>query len=249
MFENISWQTWVPLYLQCYAGLKIPGITHNLNNYIHILDMQVSLLSSKCNSKPDTPISDYRDRLDKINENNHNLLDFLHINSNWSFYTQKERIQTGIPDFIDWLTRFWTNDLFCKHKISIEIELEDNLPNLDLPALTLTFCMDQALSNATEACCLINPDVEQNIALNAAAEKNGVRLSLVSPQPMAMDENTAWQAGTSSKEGHLGLGLYLIQDMCADLGWETRIITGAESTEFHLLIPEKKTEFEFGRAD
>lgn len=249
MFEDISWQTWVPLYLQCSAGKKIPGVTHNLNNYIHILDMQVSLLGSKCHSKPDSPISDYRDRLDKITTNNRSLLDFLQINSNWTFYTQKERIQTGIPDFMDWLTRFWTNDLYCKHKIALDLELEDNLPNLDLPALTLTFCMDQALSNAIESCRLQDPDSEQRVTLKAAAEKNGVSFGLASPRPMDMGLDSAWQAGTSTKEDHLGLGLYLIREMCTDLGWETDIVSGTESTEFRLLIPEKKTDFEFGRAD
>ncbi|MFO7818509.1 MAG: GHKL domain-containing protein [Thermodesulfobacteriota bacterium] len=241
MPENFPWETWIPFYLQNYAGQKIPGITHNLNNYVHILDMQLSLLNSKTQSKPDSPISDYRSRIQKVNENTGNLMHFMQLNSNWSFYSQKERIQTSIPDFIDWLVTFWDNDLYCKHKITIDTELGDNLPNLDLPAYTLTFCMEQPLANAVEACRVKDAEQEQNIAIRAAAQKNGVLFHLTSPTILEVDDKDAWNSGTTSKKGHLGLGLYLVRAVCRDLGWEAKIWEDHEATNYELLIPEKKT--------
>ncbi|MFP4658100.1 MAG: sensor histidine kinase [Desulfonatronovibrionaceae bacterium] len=245
MFENISWQTWVPWYLCRDAGRKIPGITHNLNNFVHIIDMQTSLLQSKSISKPESPISEHEGRIQKMGETNQGLLEFIQVSSNWSFYSQKERIQTGIPEFMDWLLNFWKNDLFFKHKIKADISLGDNLPHLDIPAVTLTFAVQEALSNAVDACRLRDSENEQEIGIRAEPEQNGVRVRINSPVAMDLDTQSAWEPCTGTKRGHPGLGLYLIREMCNDLGWTPSIDSHPQGTEFSLLIPEKKTGFKF----
>ncbi len=239
MINDISWRTWVPIYLQMYAGMKLPGVTHNLNNYVHILDMQFSLINSKMNSSPETPLSEFGSRMQKINDNTNGLMDFMHINSQWSFYTQKELIQTSVPDFLNWLQRFWTNDLYCKHKTHIDLNISESLPNLELPAYALTFCLEQPLANAVEGCQQKDPEGDHHVTLQAVPENNGIRFNLHSPTEICVD--SPWEAGTSTKKGHLGLGLFLLEELCRELNWEPTLNRGNGSTEYQLFIPNKRT--------
>jgi hypothetical protein len=236
-----EWHILARTYLMANAGRQIPGMTHNANNFCHVLEMQLELFQNKIKRDPTIAAKELAPKFSRLTQAVDRLTSMLKDNELHTFYTEENINVIDIPPFIAWLNRFWTSNLFFKHKLTKDIICADNLPALKIPPYILTLSMDEALKNAVEACAARSPKTQQPITLEVAPHAQGVAFMLTSPT--GIKENfDPWLEGSTTKPGHLGLGLPMVKALAEQVGWSVDLVTDGEKTTFRLAIPEQKTE-------
>ncbi|MFN2267905.1 MAG: hypothetical protein ABR533_06480 [Desulfonatronovibrio sp.] len=133
------------MYLMDGLGRKVNGLIHNLNNQIHVVDMQMSMLVAKAGNTGDQPLAAFEGKLAKSAKGMSRIVKALQNNGQCSFYAQKEPAQINIADFLAWLMQFWENDLFFKHKVSSEVNVKEGSLNLLVSPFHLTVCLEQGI--------------------------------------------------------------------------------------------------------
>ena len=227
------------LYFQAGLGLRINGLLHNLSNYVHVVDMQLAMLAAKAGSAGHEPLDSYKDKIAKSSAGNSKLVEFLQKNAQCSFFAQKSQTQINITDYLSWFVEFWNNDLFFKHKVSCRLKFATEDINLQLPPFHLTLCLDQGIRNAVEACQAISVNDEHELVLEAVAKGKGVKLMLTSNTQLA--DLDPWLPGSSSKSGHLGMGLPICAYLAERVGWRIDLHSSGNQTTFMIAIPELRS--------
>ncbi len=228
------------LYLQAGLGKRINGLIHNLNNYVHVVDMQLAMLVKKADSSGHEPLENFKDKIVRSAAGNLKIVESLQKNSQCAFFAQKSQTQINIKEYLNWLVEFWNNDLFFKHKISCRLVfVETQNINIQLPPFHLTLCLEQGISNAVEACQAISINDEHELVLEAVSEGKGVNLMLVSNTQV--DDLDPWVPGSSSKSGHLGMGLPLCAYLAKRMGWKIELHSSGNQTTFMIAIPELRS--------
>ncbi len=236
-----EWTILARTYLAANSGRQILGMTHNANNFCHVLEMQLELFRNKIKRQPTLEAGELVPKFSRLTQAVEKLAAILKDNELHTFYTEEETMLIDVVPFIEWFTRFWNNNLFFKHKITTTITCADNLPPLKLPPFVLTLCLDEALKNVVEACSLKNPKEQHGCSLDVQPQGRGVVFSLTSPTPCptAFDP---WAEGTTSQPDHLGLGLPMARALAENEGWHLALTGDAETTTFQLKIPEKTSK-------
>ncbi|MFP4083674.1 MAG: hypothetical protein ACLFP9_00285 [Desulfonatronovibrio sp.] len=228
------------MYFWAGMGQRIHGLIHNLNNHIHVVDMQLSMLVARSDSSGKDPLGCYKEKISRLASGTSKMVDSLQRNGQCSFFAQKSQTQINVKDYLGWILAFWNNDLFFKHKVSCELVFANKDINLQVPPFYLTFCIDQGIRNALEACQEMNPDGEHRMILEADSKDRGVSLAIISFTEMA--EIDPWGEGTSSKSGHLGMGLPVCAFLARRMGWDIDLQNSGDETRFLISIPELKSE-------
>ncbi|MFO7717854.1 MAG: hypothetical protein R6Y91_04735 [Desulfohalobium sp.] len=233
---------WVILghqYLQATAGSFLSGVTHNLNNAVHIIDLQLELLQRKLSSHVER--GQVESRLDRMGQASHSMGDQLYHLRHRFFYTQVEATQVDFIQYLEWMDTFWNNNLFYKHNIQLEQEIASEVPNLELSPFFLTLCLEEPLKNAVRACRTADLEKQHTLHLSVHPWRSGVRVILDSFEPLP-DSLDIWGEGVSTYAGRQGLGLPLINHLSHIVGWEIDLApTEQGGTRFELCIPEIKT--------
>lgn len=227
------------MYFWAGIGQRVHGLVHNLNNHIHVVDMQLAMLVARSDSSGDEPLGDYKQKIFRLASGVSRMVDSLHRNGQCSFFAQKSQAQINVKDYLEWILAFWQNDLFFKHKMFCELIIENHDTNLQIPPFHLTLCLDQAIRNALEACQEMNPDAEHKMILEAASKDRGVSLAVNSFT--RIPEIDPWSEGASSKPGHLGMGLPVSAFLAGRMGWEIDLQCSGGETRFLISIPEQKS--------
>lgn len=227
------------MYLMEGIGRKVHGLVHNLNNLVHVVDMQLSMLSTKSQTSADTPIGSFREKISRSSGGTSKIVQSLQKSGHFSFFTQKHQAQINIPEFITWLLEFWENDLFFKHKVKCLTSFEDAGINLSIPPFHLTLCLEQGIRNALEACQGMDESADYVLNIDVNTEGQGLRISLTSPTMIA--DLDPWAEGSSSKDGHLGMGLPVCSFVASRLGWNIELNCNGQETEFSVSIPGSKS--------
>ena len=233
---------WVILghqYLQATAGSFLSGVTHNLNNAVHIIDLQLELLQRKLSAHVDR--GQIESRLERMGQASHSMGEQLYHLRHRFFYTQVEATQIDFPQYVEWLDTFWNNNLFYKHNIQLEQEIAPEVPNLELPPFFLTVCLEEALKNAVRACRTADLEKQHTLHLSLHPWQSGVRIILDSFEPVP-DTLDIWGEGASTYAGRQGMGLPLVKHLSGMVGWEIGLSpTEQGGARFELYIPEMKT--------
>lgn len=224
------------IYLFAGIGQKISGLIHNLNNHIHIADMQLSMLVSKSATSGDKPLADFKDKLSRAEGETSRLAEFLHKNGQYLFYVQKARTQININDYFNWLLEFWNNDLFFKHKISCELIFETQNINIQTIPFYLTSCLEQGIQNAVEACQEAGSDDEHKMLIKAGSDEKGVNLTVTSFT--RIPDLDPWLEGSSSRSGRLGMGLPISAYLAGCMNWNIELQRGKAETSLIISIPD-----------
>jgi hypothetical protein len=160
------------------------------------------------------------------------------ILSNRNVFTQFEPDRIDLVPFLDWLQAFWRHNLFFKHRIQLEISLDQEVPEqvLLFPG-GLVYCLEEGLKNGMEP--LVETGGNQanfHFQLKVTAGREGLEFALHTPTSLdpSLDH---WQAGTSTKPGHLGLGLPLLRIGCREMGWQCRLSGDSSSTTLSFTVP------------
>ena len=112
------------MYMRVCLGEKCPGLIHNMNNYVHILDMRYALLKNKVDSNSQAIYSSFFQEMSRCSQGLTELVSALRKNSEYTFYAQKDPVQLRLRDYMDWWLEFCRNDLFFKHNIRCDPEVE-----------------------------------------------------------------------------------------------------------------------------
>jgi signal transduction histidine kinase len=237
--EPGQWAALTDLYLAANSGRCFPGMTHNLNNSSHVMDLQLELLQTKMGSSGTAPPPDLGKRIQQISSASKDLLRILENIGHRFLFTQKEKVQIEPQFFLQWLVAFWNHDLFFKHRVELELNMAPDCPTLDLPPFLLTLCLEEPLKNAIESCRKADPDSTSLFTLKCAEHGEGIRFQLLSPSRLTITEDP-FLPGSSTKEGHLGLGLALVRHFSTLSGWNAELTQLEEGVLYSLEIPTVK---------
>jgi hypothetical protein len=237
--EPCDWTALADLYLAANSGGMLPGLAHNLNNCSHVLDLQLELLLNKMNAGPQPP-DELEKRVRRIATASKDLQHILENIGQRLFFTQKDQVQVNMPFFLKWLIAHWKHDLFFKHKIETEIHVDDACPNLDLPPILLTLCLEEPLKNAIEACRDQDQDGTYGFAISCTCHGEGIRIMIAAPTGLA-PAGDPFLPGASTKKGRLGMGLSLVRHFSTVAGWQASLTPQENGTKYVLDIPSIRT--------
>ncbi|MFO8032921.1 MAG: hypothetical protein R6U22_10285 [Desulfohalobiaceae bacterium] len=224
-------------YLLKNAGEMLPGLSHNLQNYVHAFRMQLELWEQRSQQGSDQLLAQSPKAMGRLQQTSQDLGSFCELLEQRSFYTALDKSPVHLERFCSWLRDFWKHNLFFKHQIQLELYTEGiSGLSLLLPPYALTMCLEEVLKNALQACALDNPQGEFQFRLQAEKQEQAVLINLISPTQPPQDLDP-WEAGSSSKNGHLGLGLYLVQYLCRTQNWSCSLESNQQQTCFSLQIP------------
>lgn len=219
-------------YLSQNAGQLLPGLGHNLQNHVHPLKIQLELLvqlAAQAGPQAQKGIS-------RLQQTSQKLQELCSQIEQRSWYTGQEPSPVDLEHFCCWLREFWKHNLFFKHQVSLELVTRDiSGLSMLLPPYALTMCLEEGLKNALEACRQEDPEKERQLRLQVKRTEQGLLLELTSPAGLPQGLNP-WEPGSSSKEGHLGLGLYLVQYLCRLQDWSCVLEGENSSSRFALLL-------------
>jgi phosphoglycerate-specific signal transduction histidine kinase len=242
---NRSFEDWMNLarvYLFANAGRHIPGMTHNANNFCHVLEMQLELFQSKIDRQPDMQGVELLPKCTRLSQAVGKLTEILRDNEQFSFFTDETPAMIDLRQFMAWVDRFWTNNLFYKHKLVKTIACDETVPTLRLPPFILTLAIDESLKNAVEACQRKDPNGQHDLRIQITPHGQGAAFTLVSPTTFPNDLDP-WQEYATTQADHLGLGLSMVRFFADQAGWRVDLATDGEKTTFRLEIPKQKTEW------
>ncbi|WP_456324121.1 hypothetical protein [Desulfonauticus submarinus] len=191
----------VSLYLQARGGKSFPGFIHNLNNYLHLLKMQHSLLEKRIQKETLEDIPVYFERFAQAFSGVDRLVSLA---GERDFYLSKEIERFSINSFIEWFKNFWVNDLFFKHQIKLNVCLNIDF-SLQLAPYILTFCLEEGLFNILEE--LQDKEKTFELSLNVNKVEQDIIFELISPTVLKV--KNPFDPFVSTKKKHLGLGLFL----------------------------------------
>ena len=227
-------------YMLAGVGEMFSGMLHNLNNHVQILEMQYSMLKSRMESQPQSPVSDYIERIERSSRELSGLAGNVHANAEYVYYTRKDPAQVNLDQYMNWLLEFWRNNLHFKHMVNCSLEVQSRDINLEIPPFCLTLCLEQGIRNAVEDFMVAAPEQERKMALHITSHGKGGAFLQVASQT-TLPELDPWEEGSSSKPGHLGLGLSVVEYICSCMGWEADLKSKQDETRFELKIPDRKS--------
>lgn len=236
-----KWQELIVLYLEGTSGSLLGGIVHNLNNYVHSFRLQSELFAQKIEKgKIDDP-EQCKVLAQRISHGASELADFSHTLERRTYFLNPDLLEINVKDFFDWLAAYWINHLFFKHKIELNLFIDEQLPYfIQVPGQAFTFCLEEGLKNAITACLAKSKQDEggKDFCLELQArtkEPAQVEFSLVSPT--TLPENLdPWAEGSTTQTGRLGLGLPLVNLTCQKLNWNCSLQSNGQKTVYTLLI-------------
>ena len=229
-------------YMLAGVGEMFSGMLHNLNNHVQILEMQHSMLKSRLESGPQTPIQEYAQKIEHFSREITGLAENVHTNAEHVYYTRKDQAQVNMGQYVDWLMNFWRNNPYFKHRVNCTVQVQSRDINLELPPFCLTLCLEQGIRNAVEDYTLLYPDQERSLALHAESSGDkGAFFRIVSQSELREPE--PWKEGSSSKPDHLGMGLPVVEYICNCMGWEVELRNKQDEAWFELKIPFKKSSW------
>ncbi|MFW5731281.1 MAG: hypothetical protein ACOCV7_06485 [Desulfonatronovibrionaceae bacterium] len=223
------------LYLQAGLGAKIHGLIHNLNNHVHVVDMQLAMLLNKADASGNEPLSFFKDKLQRSAGGAGKIVSALQQNGRCSFFAQKEKVQINVRDYAQWLVEFWNNDLFFKHRVDCRLSCRQESLNLLVSPFHLHLCLDQAIKNAVESFMDHEKVQKHELGVNIHAHARAVKIQ-VSSQGV-LPELDPWQEGISTKAKHLGMGLPLAAHAAGTWGWQISLDQQDDRVVFSMIIP------------
>lgn len=224
------------LYVQAGLGAKIHGLIHNLNNHVHVVDMQLAMLMNKADAQDSQPLGAFKDKLERSAGGAGKIVSALQNNGRCSFFAQKEKVQINVLDYTQWLVEFWNNDLFFKHQVNCRLSCGQETKNILVSPFHLSLCLDQAIKNAVESFMDREEAGKHDLVLDIGTHDQAVKLE-VSSQGV-MPELDPWQEGISTKAGHLGMGLPLAAHAAAAQGWQISLDQQDDRVVFSMIIPD-----------
>jgi hypothetical protein len=237
-FISANWPYLMREALDRNAGHLLPGLVHNLHNYAHSFSMQMEMWDMALEKNPNCPFSGQQRSLQRMTNSCSDFATECSILSQRSRYTEFEPTFISFASALDWIKSFWKHNLFFKHFVHLEIVFGDSIPDgVTLRPGGFIYALEEGLKNALESMNIRKKEVGVFVLhLDVMAEKECINFALRSPT--ALDQSIdPWQAGSSTKPGHLGFGLPLLRIGCREMGWYCRLTGDDRSTVLSFAVP------------
>lgn len=221
---------WLNLYAQALAGQMFPGYLHNLNNPLHLLKMQTSLVLQKLDTT--TSAKDLKKHLQQLQLPEKKINELVQIIQYRENFNSLEKQPLDLNSFLNWLEAYWQNNLLFKH--NVELKVENKVLNFTTIPLLLNFSLEQALLNALEE---LEKEPKQ-VQFFLTIEKETPFLKIILTTPTLLEVENAFEPFITSKKNHLGLGLTLVQKLLSLFQGKAEILSQENTTTLTLFIPQ-----------
>jgi len=252
-------EKWEEAYLaqsqDAALGRMFRGIIHNLGGIIQVFSLHTDLsgmmldkamvvleqmrqtgLSSEVETLHDL-LARRADSLSQMQEKVRQSQQILHRTLILPDFRQ---LPGGVPytvnSVIETEVEFMSADSTFKHKVGKKITLVEALPPLTSFQLELHQIMHILLTNALEA---VQGIEGAEIVVESAKEGEGIGVLVQNNGPGLSPAATAhiYEPFHSTREGHLGLGLYLAKKLVTRFGGEISCESSPGCTSFRLFVP------------
>lgn len=252
-------EKWEEAYLaqsqDAALGRMFRGIVHNLGGIIQVFSLHTDLSGMMLNkamavleqmrqSGPSPEVDTLHDllarRADSLSQMQDRVQQSQHILQRTLILPEFRQLPGGAPytvnSVIETEVEFMSADSIFKHKVRKVMTLAEALPPLTRFQLELHQTMHILLANALEAVRgmegaeIVVESVREGEGIGVRVRDNGLGLS-------AEAEAHLYEPFHSTKEGHLGLGLYLAKKLITRCGGEISCESSPGSTSFRLFVP------------
>lgn len=222
---------WLNLYSENLCAKMFPGSIHNLNNFLHLIKMQLSLTKQKIKQKKE--LDNLEKKIEQVEGVEKKIDLFLNIIKERDFYVSFDSSPIELAAFLNWLQDYWQNHLLFKHQVQLYVE--NNLSKINIIPFLLTFSLEQGLLNALEEIKDNNSDNKIYLTL----DKNNSFLQVELTSLTTLTVKDPFAPFVSTKENHLGLGLTLVKKLLELYKGSASIQTNSEkhTTSLTLSIP------------
>jgi len=212
---------------------ELRQLAHEISNPLSIINNYLYVLGKKLNQE-DTAQEELRTISEEIERIGRIL---LHAKGSHSAVGSRER--TDINELIRELDRILTNSLYAGGRIQSTLVLDDSLQPLRSNADKLKQILINLLKNAAEA-------IEDKGTIHIGTRDN------IYQEQQCFVEITIKDSGSgiaptvlqklfspvdSTKEGHSGLGLVVVNNLVKELGGSISCFSSSTGTEFKILLP------------
>lgn len=155
---------------------------------------------------------------------------------------QRKEERININQLIEDLDKLLQNSLYKTHKVSATLALDPTLPSLYCPDDKLKQVLLNLIKNAAEALAeggRIEISTRNNFYQNG---RPYIAITIRDDGPGMAPEilNNLFQAVESTKEGHAGLGLAIVNNLVAEMNGHIACQSSSDQgTEFTVLLPRK----------
>ncbi|MFO7878227.1 MAG: hypothetical protein R6U55_16795 [Desulfovermiculus sp.] len=237
-FLSTRWQEAVHAALARNAGELVAGLVHNLHNYAHTFSMQMEMWNYALQRNPSASISSQQRSLQRMTALSSDFTHECSVLGDRTFYTGLEPTSIQLSSALHWLESFWRHNLFFKHHVQLDIHMGvQALTHLTIRPGMLIYGLEEGIKNGVES-LTGTMEGQKVFHFDLEVTASSSFLSFILRSPTALDQSIdPWQAGTSTKEGHFGLGLPLLQIGCQKMGWNCQLHGDDRSTSLHLALP------------
>ncbi len=252
-------EKWEEAYLaqsqDAALGRMFRGIIHNLGGVIQVFSLQADLsgmmldkamavLEQIRQTGPAPEVDTLHDlltrRADSLSQMQEKVRQSQQILQRTHILPDFRQLPGTVPYTVNSVigteVEFMSADSTFKHKVSKVIILAEALPSLTRFQLELHQIMHILLANGLEA---MQGMEGAEIVVESIKEGEGIGVRVQDNGPGLSSEAAAhlYEPFYSSREGHLGLGLYLAKTLITRCGGEISCESSPGHTSFHLFIP------------
>ena len=237
------------------VGRMFRGIIHNLGGIIQVfslhtdlagmmLDKAMAVLEQMRQAGPSPEVDALHDllarRSESLSQMQEKVRQSQQILQRTLILPEFLQLPGGVPytinSVIETEVEFMSANATFKHKVQKSMTLAEALPSLTRFQLELHQIMHILLANGLEA---VQGMDNAEITVESAREGEGIGVRVRDNGPGLSTEAAAhlYEPFHSSKEGHLGLGLYLAKKLIARCGGEISCESSPGRTSFSLFVP------------
>tara|TARA_R110000824_G_scaffold336_4_gene1962 strand:- start:15644 stop:17824 length:2181 start_codon:yes stop_codon:yes gene_type:complete len=220
---------------QFYYQQKIREAVHEANNPLSIIKNYLQLLSLK--QDEDSAIQEELKVIETEIERVKQILSKLGNNSE----TEDQDSALDLNKIITGINRVFSASISKSNAVSIELDLDPNLPFIKGKENSLKQLLINLLKNAVEACekeGRVRIETRSNINLN---QTNYVLINIIDNGPGIADgimENLFQPGNTTKDDSHTGSGLAIVKNFMDELGGLISCQSDQHGTTFSLLLPK-----------
>ncbi|MCB2228081.1 MAG: hypothetical protein KQH53_15480 [Desulfarculaceae bacterium] len=217
------------------AGRLLPGVVHNLSGGVQTMSLPLDLARLALGRGDSQKLAD---KLETMREGLERMTMEVGLLARRSRTDRKLASEPlDLAELAGGELDFWRSDLFMKHEVRLERELQGDLPLARCAPADAALALNLVLANAVEA---VQGGPSPVIVVSALAVENGLALEVsdTGPGPEAELAKSMFEPFTGDKgEGHDGLGLFLAREAlrpwCGEVAW----LPEAGRTTFRISLP------------
>ncbi len=254
---------WLPALMEkdrlTHTSRLVRGLIHNINGPLHNLSMLGEMLISG-HEQLDRLLDEHgidlgdggvslrikqRDRLQRFMQQIAALSEMLQD------FSVVQELMIGSADVdisfvLNKLSKVFRADLFFKHRVEVTLQLEENLPPINVPGRALVPSLMHLIRNALLA---LTAASEKRLCIECSRSAGAVRIAIrdtgIGFDPLKVEcfyqlFYTDWPKEIREKdewEGHLGFGLYAVQTLLQPYGVRLSLSREGSETVALLEIP------------